>query len=202
VLATWHGGQGTHHIVAHRPPPGGPHFLLAEHRTQCSIAEARLGLAHFFCLSPLIPPPYCLCFVPQTKTVTANRSHTRVCLSCTVDTAIVSLKILNWDGGGPASAIADASLWLLSQSLDGTTANPDNATNAQMLGVNVINMSFGYKASPYNSGGVQMCRIMQQLLDAGIVPVAAAGERSCLSSAFISYWVSFCCCVHAFITYL
>lgn len=93
------------------------------------------------------------------------------------NTAIVSLKILNWDGGGPASAIADASLWLLSQSLDGTTANPDNATNAQMLGVNVINMSFGYKASPYNSGGVQMCRIMQQLLDAGIVPVAAAGNE-------------------------
>jgi hypothetical protein len=97
------------------------------------------------------------------------------------------LKILNWDGDGPSSAIADASLWLLSQSLDGVTVNPDNATNAQMLGVSVINMSFGYKASPYNSAGVQMCRLMQQLLDAGIVPVAAAGERGCDVPAFCGF---------------
>lgn len=142
------------------------------------------------------------CCLARPRLVTASSDVSPAATAA--DTAIVSLKILDWDGSGPSSAIADASLWLLSSSPDGVTPNPDNATNAQMLGVNVINMSFGYKQSPYGSPGLQMCKIMQQLLDAGIVPVAAAGMDECDWSSVSELPArrpqlnsGFCCRIHA-----
>lgn len=101
-------------------------------------------------------------------------------LPAAADVAIASLKILDSEGSGSASGILDASNWLLSiTDLDGTVENPNNLTNARLLGVDVINMSFGTAAfTPYDATGRQMCAGMTRLLAAGIVPVAAAGGCS------------------------
>jgi hypothetical protein len=93
------------------------------------------------------------------------------------DTPIVSVKILDQKGEGPTSAILDGCLWLLSKSLDGVTPNDDNLTNAEALGVDVINMSFGYTAGPWTGTSVQVCNVMRTLRETlGVVSVAAAGE--------------------------
>lgn len=60
--------------------------------------------------------------------------------------------------------------------------NPDNATNAEVLGIEAINMSFGFPDNPYSSRGTITCQIMHALLDAGILVGAAAGELRVLSA--------------------
>lgn len=90
----------------------------------------------------------------------------------------MNLKILNSEGKGFSSTINAACLWLLSVTdLDGTVENPDNVTNARLLGVDVINMSLGYPGTPYASTGKTNCDILKRMQAAGIVSVAAAGGR-------------------------
>lgn len=90
----------------------------------------------------------------------------------------MSVKILDGDGEAPASAIVDGCLWLLQTSLDGVTPNDGNLTNAEVLGVDVINMSFGFPGNPWQGGvSQQVCEVTRLLRDTlGVVSVAAAGE--------------------------
>ena len=93
------------------------------------------------------------------------------------DTPIVSVKILDERGEGPSSAILDGCMWLLRTTLDGVTPNDDNMTNAEALGVDVINMSFGYPDDPFGGTSAQVCNVMRMLRETlGVVSVAAAGE--------------------------
>jgi hypothetical protein len=99
------------------------------------------------------------------------------CCCTNADTPIVSVKILNEKGEGPSSNIILGCTWLLQDSLDGVTPNDDNMTNAAVLGVDVINMSFGAPGSPFSAGTLgQICNVMRLLRDAGVVSVAAAGK--------------------------
>jgi hypothetical protein len=68
-------------------------------------------------------------------------------------------------------------MWLLDTTLDGVTQNDDNMTNAVALGVDVINMSFGFPGNPFSAGtSAQVCNAMRMLRDVGIASVAAAGK--------------------------
>jgi hypothetical protein len=88
----------------------------------------------------------------------------------------VALKMLDSNGEGPSDNILKAALWLLQTSLDGVEANENNSTNADVLGVDVVNMSLGYPGSPYDPLGTQICRAMAALNDHGVALVAAAGN--------------------------
>ena len=121
-----------------------------------------------------------ICHTPQTA------NHTVLCgplaltashCCCPADIPTASLKMLDWLGEGESSNIVLACAWLLQTSMDGVNPNPDNVTNAAMLGVEAINMSFGFNGNPYGSTGLQVCKVMDQLRQEGIIMAAAAGEN-------------------------
>jgi hypothetical protein len=93
---------------------------------------------------------------------------------------IVGLKVLNAAGSGDASSIIAALNWLLETSLNSSsTPNAGGVTNAQQLGISVVNLSlaFGVNAANRELAGV-MCDVLARLeQEAGVVAVVAAGER-------------------------
>lgn len=88
----------------------------------------------------------------------------------------MSLKMLGSDGTGPVSNILDAAAWLLKNSIDGANPNADNQTNAEVLGVDVINMSFGYSSTSTSPQAVTVCEIFAALRADGVAAAAAAGR--------------------------
>jgi subtilisin family serine protease len=86
--------------------------------------------------------------------------------------------VLDAAGFGTTSTIIKALTWLLDTSINGTSPNPGNATNAQYLNINVINMSFGFIVTSITQGNYQtLCSLLSTLVNgAGMVAVAAASE--------------------------
>lgn len=120
------------------------------------------------------------------------------------DTAIASLKTLDSNGEGPADNLLQAAMWLLSDSLDGLTPNEGNATNAEVLGVDVVNLSLGAPGSPFDVFGSRLCAAFKALADAGIVSVAAAGAPLVLCLLLLAsgcmhvrWGAAVCCCWRA-----
>eukprot|EP00878_Enallax_costatus_P031250 GHUV01034155.1.p1 GENE.GHUV01034155.1~~GHUV01034155.1.p1 ORF type:complete len:277 (+),score=41.88 GHUV01034155.1:76-831(+) len=90
---------------------------------------------------------------------------------------IVMLKALDTSGSGQASDLLRAMRWLLETSLDGKTPNDGGQTNAQKLQISVLSMSLGFYVSSLTSGiGGDVCKVAQDLENAGIVVVAAASN--------------------------
>jgi subtilisin family serine protease len=95
-------------------------------------------------------------------------------------TPLVALKVLDSNGDGSFSDVMMGLMWLLQTSVNGSVPNPDNITNAQLFQIHVVSMSLGFSSSSVTEGnGGLICNVLQKILDAGIVPVAAASKTCC-----------------------
>lgn len=103
---------------------------------------------------------------------------------------IVSLKMLASDGNGEVSNILDAASWLLQTSIDGITPNDENRTNAEALGVDVINMSFGFVAGYGSSTANTVCGVFAALRADGVAAAAAAGGFGLIACLWTWLWCS------------
>eukprot|EP00775_Hariotina_reticulata_P013182 gene13182-13313_t len=93
------------------------------------------------------------------------------------NTPIVALKVMDSNGDGSFSEVVSGLRWLLETSVNGSVPNPGNITNAQLFQINVASMSLGFTSSSVTEGnGGFICSLLQQMLDAGIVTVAAASN--------------------------
>jgi hypothetical protein len=84
--------------------------------------------------------------------------------------------MLDSEGNGEVSNIIDAATWLLQTSLDGITPNEDNRTNAEALGIDAINMSFGFNAGYQSAPANAVCGVFRALRADGVAAAAAAGR--------------------------